>query len=300
VNGKDLNVRARRGYYPSRPGGADSTQRAKADADLQRALDSPYLTDDIPIRMTAYVRDEALVGKARTLVAAEIGVEDLALREREDGRRVGTLHLLLTVAHRDTSQFQREDKEVEIVLRPESRAEQAWYAVSREFQLEAGWYQAKLVVRDGQDRRLGAVTHEFEVPALEGLRVSTPVLSDRLQAGEPTAPPAPLVVARRAFAAGSPLFCQFEVYGAVKGEITGMPQVSAGYALVTADGRTLSSNEPTAIRPTSLGYLSRLWAMGLAGVEPGAYELVITVRDEVTGREAVLHEPFSVTADREG
>jgi VWFA-related protein len=302
VKRKDVIVRARKGYYaPSAGESAVRTRRAKADADLQRALDSPYLTDEIPMRMTAYVRDEVLLGKARTLLAAEIGVEDLALREREDGRRVGTLHLLLTVAHRDSSEFQREDKEVEIVLRPgaSGQPEQAWYAVSREFHLESGWYQAKLVARDGQDRRLGAVTHEFEVPRLEGLRVSTPVLSDRLQAADPAAPPAPLVLARRHFASGSPFFCQFDVYGASKGEITGMPQVSAGYALMTAEGRTLASSEPTAIRPTSLGYLSRLWAMGLAGVEPGSYELVITVRDDVTGREAVLREPFTVTAEPE-
>ena len=51
---------------------------------------------------------EPLFGKAKTLLAAEIGVKDLALREREDGRRVGTLHLLLTVAHRDSSDFQAE------------------------------------------------------------------------------------------------------------------------------------------------------------------------------------------------
>jgi VWFA-related protein len=295
---KDVTVRARRGYFAPREGEADApATRTTADADLQRALDSPYPTDEIPVRMTAYVRDEVLVGRARTLLAAEIGIKDLAFREREDGRRVGTLNLLLTVAHRDSSDFQREDKAVEIVLRPggAGQQDQAWYAVSREFQLERGSYQAKLVVRDPQDRRLGAVTHEFDVPGLEGLRVSTPILSDRLQAADAKSAPAPLPLARRDFPSGSPLFCQFEVYGASRGEITGMPQVSAGYALVAADGRTLASSEPTAIRPTSLGYLSRLWAMGLGDVAPGSYELVITVQDEVTGRREVLHEPFTVT-----
>jgi len=300
VRAKDVIVRARRGYYAPREGEAAAAGKGeRADADLQRALDSPYPTDEIPMRMTAYVRDEALFGKAKTLLAAEIGVRDLALQEREDGRRVGTLHLLLTVAHRDSSDFQREDKQVEIVLRPGAGAqpEAAWYAVSREFLLERGWYQAKLVVRDGQDRRLGAVMHEFEVPDLEGLRVSTPVLSDRLQAQSPGTPPAPLVLARRDFAPGTPLYCQFDVYGASKGEVTGMPQVSAGYALVAADGRTLLASEPTSIRPTSLGFVSRLWAMGLAGVEAGRYELVITVRDEISGREEVRREPFTVTAE---
>jgi hypothetical protein len=299
VKPRDVIVRARKGYYAPRQGETPSARRGeRVDADLQRTLDSPYATDEIPLRMTAYVRDEVLLGKARTLLAAEIGVKDLSLREREDGRRVGTLNLLVTVAHRDTSDFQREDKEVEIVLRPgKGGAEEAWYAVSREFMLEKGWYQAKLVVRDANDRRLGAVTHEFEVPGFEGMRVSTPILSDRLQAQAAGTPPAPLVLARRDFAPGAPLYCQFDVYGASRGDVTGMPQVSAGYALVAADGKTLFQSEPTSIRPTSLGYVSRLWAMGLAGVEPGRYELVITVRDEISGREEVLHEPFMVTRE---
>ena len=297
VRGKELNIRARKGYYA--PGGAATpAEGAKVDADIQRVLDSPYLTDEIPMRMTAYVREEALFGQARTLLAAEIDVTDLGFQEREDGRRAGTLHLLLAIAHRGSSEVQREDKEVEIVLRPGSPAQSsaAWYAFNREFQLAKGWYQAKLVARDAHDRKLGTVTHEFEVPDLEGWRVSTPVLSDRLQQQGADSVPTPLLVAHRQFASGSPLFCQFDVYGATKGMVTGIPQVSAGYALVRADGTTVFQAEPTAIRPTSLGYLSRLWAMGLAGVEPGGYELLITVRDEISGREQVLREPLTVTA----
>jgi VWFA-related protein len=301
VKGRDLRIRARKGYYAPLDGAA-ATARAteKPDADMQRALDSPYSASEIPARLTAYVRDEPLPGQARTLLAAEIDVTDLGFRVREDGRRVGTLNLLFTLSHRESSETQREDKAVEIVLRPgpAETSERVWYAVNREFNLGAGWYQAKLVIRDGEDRRLGTVTHEFEVPRLEGWRVSTPALSDRLQPQSPDSPPAPMLLARRQFASGGPLFCQFDVYGAKKGQITGMPQVSAGYALVRADGRTVLQGEPTAIRPTSLGFLSRMWAIGLAGVEPGAYELVITVADEVSGREEVLKEPFTVTAGK--
>jgi VWFA-related protein len=299
VKGRNVNVRARKGYYAPRDGQlTPAGKREKADADLQRVLDSPYLAEDIPIRVTAYVRDEVTLGKARTLIAAEIGVKDLAMKVLEDGRSVGTLHFLLTVAHRDSSDYKREDKEVEIVMRPGTAAkpESSWYAVSREFVLEKGWYQAKLVVRDAENRRIGAVIHEFEVPRLEGLRVSTPVLSDQLQPPAPGVMPAPLVIAHRDFAAGTPLYCQIDVYGASRGEVTNQPRVNAGYALQTADGKTLASVEATSIRPTSLGFVSRLWAMGLAGIEPGSYELVITVRDEITGQEEVRREPFTVTA----
>jgi hypothetical protein len=302
VNGRtDLRIRARRGYYAPLAGGATTGRAQKADSDMQRALDSPFFAAEIPARMTAYVREEALPGQARTLLTAEIDVTDLAFRAREDGRKVGTLNLLFTVSHRESSETQREDKEVEIVLRPgpAETKDRVWYAVNREFQLGAGWHQAKLVIRDGQARRLGTVTHEFEVPRLEGWRVSTPALTDRLQPQSPGSPAAPMLFARREFSSGGSLFCQFDVYGAAKGAATGNPQVTAGYAVVRSDGRTVLQGDPTAIRPTSLGFLSRLWAIGLAGVAPGAYELVITVADEVAGRQEELREPFTVTAGPE-
>jgi hypothetical protein len=269
INGRTDRIPGAQGLL--RPLEGTTAGRAeKADADLQKALDSPFFAAEIPARMTAYVREEALPGQARTLLGAEIDVTDLAFRTRDDGRRVGTLNLLFTVSHRESSETQREDKEVEIVLRPgpAETKDRVWYAVNREFPLASGWYQAKLVIRDGQDRRLGTVTHEFEVPRLEGWRVSTPALTDRLQAQDPGSPAAPMLVARREFASGGSLFCQFDVYGAEKGAATGMPQVTAGYALVRADGERCSG-DPMAIRPTSLGFLSRL-AIGLAGVEPGS------------------------------
>lgn len=299
---KDLVIRARRGYYAPQDGPArPSTSPRSADADIQRALDSPFFAAEIPARMTAFVREETLPGQARTLIAAEVDVTGLAFRSRDDGRRVGTLDLLFTVSHRESAEAQREDKVVEIVLRPgpAETTDHVWYAVSREFPLAAGWYQAKLVIRDGQSRRMGTVTHEFEVPRLGEWRVSTPALTDRLEAQGPGSPAAPVLVARREFSSGGPLFCQFDVYGAAKGAATRMPQVTAGYAIVRADGRTVLQGEPTAIRPTSLGFLSRLWAIGLAGMEPGGYELVITVADEVAGRRAELREAFTVVAGPE-
>jgi hypothetical protein len=172
-----------------------------------------------------------------------------------------------------------------------------WYAVTREFTLGPGGYQAKAVVRDAEDRRVGTVAHEFTVPELTGLRVSTPILSDQLQRTSEDGAGA-MALARRQFPTGGSLFCQFDVYGAAKGQVTGMPRVSAGYALVRSDGTTVMYDEPTAILPTSLGYVSRLWGLPLEGVEPGEYELVITVRDEIAEEVRTLREPLSITAAR--
>ena len=51
---------------------------------------------------------------------------------------------------------------------------------------------------------------------------------------------------------------------------------------------------PTRIEPTSLGALSRIFGFRL-DTPPGDYEIVMTVKDELSGEELDLREPFRVT-----
>jgi hypothetical protein len=61
-----------------------------------------------------------------------------------------------------------------------------------------------------------------------------------------------------------------------------------------ADGSTVTRFDPTLIRPTSLGKLSRLIGFSLEKVEPGEFELILQVRDTLSGRAIERHEPFTV------
>jgi hypothetical protein len=54
--------------------------------------------------------------------------------------------------------------------------------------------------------------------------------------------------------------------------------------------------EQTPVTPTSIGAVSRLIQIPLSVAPPGEYELVITVRDEISGRSVEKVEPFVVTA----
>jgi hypothetical protein len=212
----------------------------------------------------------------------------------QDGRLRDVLDVLLVVAPRERGHHYRDDQKVELALLPETRErlQRTGYSHVREFELPAGGYQAKAVVRERNGRRLGTVSHEFEVSSLERLRISTPILTDTLQPPDAHGALAPVLVARRTFRTGAALYCQFDVYGAAKDKGTGRPRVRAGYELRRADGTVERRGEPTAIEPTSLGFLSRMLAMGLAGVTAGDYELVLTVRDEVAGRVEEAREPF--------
>ena len=146
---------------------------------FQAALDSPYELDDIPLRMTHFVREETTLDRARVFLAAEVDIRRLGFVEK-DGQSQGALQYLMVAVQRDGGPFFRFDQTLELTLPPEAREElsRTWLPVVREFELPPGRYRAKMVVRDKATGRLGTVIHDFEVPDLKPFRVSTPVLSD--------------------------------------------------------------------------------------------------------------------------
>jgi VWFA-related protein len=294
VGGVDADVRARQGYYA--PGGdKGKADRASWKPGLQQALDSPYEFQGIPLRLTHHVFGEAAPGKARALMTAEVDIRGLAFAQ-EKGRSVDTLEFLLVLMHREDGDFQRHDQKLELQLPADVRAslEQKWLPVNKEFELEPGGYQARLVVRDTRNGTLGSVRHEFDVPEPRGWRTSTPILSDALEPKVEGAPLRPVVPARRAFGPGAMLYFQFEVYGSAPDPASGLPRVTSGFAVENADGAVVSQGQAAPIRPTPEGRLARLGGLPLKGMPAGAYELVLTLRDEVAGRSMDVREPFSI------
>jgi VWFA-related protein len=294
VERRGASVRARKGYYPGLEAEAVGESAAR-DAGFQRALDSPFPSDAIPLRMSALVFHESGLGRASVLVACEVEVSGFRFEE-QDGRLVDDLQYLLVVAHRESGEHFRHDESVELRLSPATRESLArtGYLVARPFDLAPGGYQARIVVRDRNGGRIGSLTHEFEVPRLDDLRTSTPLLTDQVQPGAER--PRPVLRLRRTFTPGSTLYCEYEVYGAALAAPDAPPRVLAGYEIRRAEGGVVSQVEPTPIRPTSLGKVSRLIAAPLWRVPPGRYELVLRLKDELARRELEVREPFEVVA----
>ena len=298
---KGREVRARKGYFaPTESGKSALTAKKGVDPVIQAALDSPWSLDGIPLRMTHFVGDEKSLGKAAVLVTAEVDIRGFDFEESE-GRSLGDLQFLLVVAHRASGEFFRYDQGVSMKLSPATRDRfnRFWFPITRDFELKSGDYQAKIVVRDTRSKRVGTVIHEFDVPPLGSLRASTPVLSDTQQ--NPNAviaeglPGGRLVaLARRDFATGSDLLCQFEVYGAKLDEKSGMPKVVQGYLVRRSDGSILTSMEPSVIGATSLGKVTRLFGFRLKDAPLGDYEMLMTIRDELAGQSMEIREPFTV------
>lgn len=300
---KDIRVRARKGYYAPLEGDDPLAKRKEGQADpqFQEALDSPFELPDIPLRMSSYVFDETLLGKANVMLATEVDISAFSFEEK-DGRFADSLEFLLIVSHRETGEFHRYDQKIDMNLRPETRERyrKAWFPVLRDFELLPGGYQAKIVVRDKNAKKVGTVIHEFEVPDLAKWRASTLVITDSTQpqAANPpqNAPPKLMLLARRAFETGARLYCQFDVYNATKDKQSGMPRVTAGYTIRRkSDGMVFLKIDPTPIQPTSLGRLSRLVGPPLEGAEPGEYEFELNLKDELANRILDIKEDFTVT-----
>jgi VWFA-related protein len=295
---RGLEVRARKGYYapsdhetapPSRPG---------ADPVFQAALDSPYELEDVPLRMTHFVRDEMSLDRARVFLAAEVDIRRLGLLEK-DGQAQGALQYLMVAVQRGGGEVFRFDQTLNLALPPDTRAElgRTWLPIVREYELPSGRYRAKIVVRDKTSGRVGTVIHDFEVPDLKPFRVSTPVLSDlREDAQSGGAGDRLAILARRDFLQGSSLFCQVDVYRAVKEEGSGMPRVSMSYEVRRSDGTLLTRDAPSIIRPTPEGAVTRMIGFSLEDASPGEYELVLRFKDEFSGSRLESREPFRVSA----
>lgn len=302
VAGKDMRVRARKGYYAPLDGeakGARKVAEGGPDRQFQEALDSPFEMSDVPIRLTSYVFDETLLGKASAIIHADVDLSSFAFNEK-DGRFVNTVEFLLVVAHRDTGEFNRYDQKIDMNLRPETKARYAktWFPIQRDFELGPGAYQAKIIIRDKNSSRVGTVIHNFEVPDLATWRISTPVITDSVQPpppGQTNGAPKLIMLARREFETGARLFVQFDVYNPTKDKATGMPKVTAGYTIRRkSDGLVFLKVAPTMIQPTSLGRLSRMVGPPLEGAEPGEYEFELNLKDELNGKILDFKEDFTV------
>jgi VWFA-related protein len=294
-NRKGLKVRARKGYYaPLAEGESALGARPGVDPVLQAAIDSPWATDGIPLRMTAYVGATRMLDKAGTQVVAEVDIRDLQFEEGE-GRQLAELEFLLMVAHRESGESFSFNHTINMRLRPSTRERlnRVWFPIVREFELQPGDHQAKLVVRDNRTGTVGSVIHEFDVPPLEGFRVSSPILSDTRQRTREGEPGQALALARREFPRDGQLFCQFEVFGATKGD-NGMPRVTQGFEVRRPDGTVHTRMPESEITPSSLGHLFRMLGVPLRDAAPGDYEMRITLRDELSGKTLEVSEPFRV------
>jgi len=285
-----LTVRARKGYYVGGVAPGRTAASLGADA-LQQVTESPYDLDTIPLRVATYAFGSTTPGKAQVSLAVEADLRAFAFAPQA-GKLTDVLELRVAATHLESSTVERYDGQVEMTFPAGTRfGEDAWHGEVRDFTLAPGRYQARIAVRDRNSGRIGAVTHAFDVPAADGFRVTTPIVTDTVDAAPSGASrtPRPVLVARREFPAGARVYYQFSVLGATPGA-----RVLAGHEVRNAAGEVVKQLAPEPIRPASDGSLSRLAGLAMQGLPAGAYELRLRIVDEPAGRTIELREPFTL------
>lgn len=287
-------VRARRGYAlrnapPPEPEGAGKATKDKEasrktlDPGVAGALDAAHALSGIQLRAMVYMLEPRPKDSTRVLVAAEFDPAGLAGRGKS-----AKLDFSVSVTHRDTGRAFESNERVEV--RMDESAPTGWRALAREFVLPEGVASARIVIHDPVSGRLGAVSQRFEVPPAGVFRVSTPILTDTIDTsgGRPQA----ALAVHRSFRPDGQLYCQFEVLGAARGPEG--PKVASGLLLRAADGTVIRSSGLSPIAADPDGRVVRLIGMGLPGIKEGRYDLVLSVRDEISGRQIERSESFAL------
>jgi len=293
-----LTVRARRGYSLARTDTTAKKRRGRQDetpelsAATIRAVNSPHDAAEIPLRAMAYVLEPRRRDLTRVLVAVEFDADRLSYQPVGSARRT-RVEASMVARLRDAARGFRHDDTLELTLFEGDAG--GWRSHSREFLLPAGVAQVRVVLRDEQSGSLGSTNVRVEVPPREALRLSTPILTDRVEPDGQGGRPQVVLAVHREFPVGGKLYVEFEVFGA-ENDATGQPRVSAGLELRRADGQLVSQAPSSTITPAADGRLVRFVGMDLQGLEPGPYELVIDVHDEVGARSLRERESFSLTA----
>jgi len=301
VTRPDVTVRARRGYYaggvgpgaPAAGGSAPPRYSDGVDA-IDRAAESPYELAAIPLRVADLAFGEASPDSAVVMLVVEADLRAFGFATA-GGKLSDVLDLRMLTTELGTNATERYERKVEMSF-PEGThfGPESWHPLSQEFHLKPGRYQARVAVRDVNSGRIGSVTHDFVVPPLTGLRLTTPILTDAIEAPSfgSQAPPKPVLIARRAFPAGATLYYQFSVLGAGK-DAAGATHVVGSHQLIGPDGAVVKKLDP---RPVAGGGGApiRLASVGLAGLPAGDYDLVLKVTDETTGQSVERREPLAI------
>ena len=290
----DVVVRARRGYYAPSSEAQRPLRRDELDPAVRVGLDSVAGSPSLPLRLTSYVFGPQADGKRQVLLAAEADITPLHLAARA-GRYKAVLdsYVVLYGLAAGTPEHQETRLDLQMPAEVYREVERSGVPIRREFTLAPGRYQARLLVKDRASGLLGSVRHEFEVPKLQGLQITTPILTDSFQAGE-AGQRRPIPVAHQTFAPGAPLACAFSILGAAPDPVRGGPRVSLAYRLRRADGTEVMGSPARVLTAGPLGQLTPVILLKLPEDAAGPYEVALTIHDEVATTTLEVAEPLTV------
>jgi VWFA-related protein len=275
-----LKVRSRAGFFGTSDGGTTSAAPRTAEAQIARALVSPFTASDLRVRLTTLFDH---VEKAGSFINTFLyfDANDLTFNEAPDGSRMATVDIAIATVDENgepspsvykTWNLKVQQADYEKVLQ-KGLIYSALVPVKK-----AGPYQLRVALRDANSQKLGSAMQFMEVPDVKGgrLALSGIVLArDMLVAGDTEGSPAV-----RIFREGNTLAYAYEVLNPrADGSEGGSLQAQMR---LYRDGQIVYEGNPTSLGVTSWKDPTRVAAGGHLKIDRlaiGEYVMQIVVFD---------------------
>ena len=159
-----LELSYRRGYFAPRK---TLSPEDRKNEDIQLALAAPGNFDQIPLQLD-YRSSPAQDDRHRLSVFTNVRIEGVPFRQ-EGERRRNLLHLVLMVYDQDGQQVEGSQKTIELNLSESSYRSmlQRGFTTRTEWEVPAGVYNVKAVVRESQRTRMGSLDETVTLPIPE-------------------------------------------------------------------------------------------------------------------------------------
>src|SRR6185312_9843864 len=293
VKREGLTVRTRAGFFGLTEDEARARDKVPADP-MNRALVSPFRSNDITVRLTTFFVDDPTAGPLlRSFLFLD--AKDLVFKDSADGAHVASLDLSSVIFGDNGSVVSRKDDNAELRLRGEPYERVMREGVVYSFDTPAsksGALQFRVVVRDSTSARMGSAGQFIEVPNLSDKRVALSgiVVRDErtLQSGLSKTVTGSDALTRgpavRKFRQGATMLFGYAVYNAHLNKSTRLPMLTV-QTRIFRNGQQVYMSNPVPLDLAGQSDLKRL--NGAARIQlgpqltPGEYELELLVDDQL-------------------
>lgn len=175
VDRPTVELSYRRGYFAPRK---TLSLEDRKNEDIQLALTAPGNFDQIPLRL-AYRSSPIRDDRHRLNVFTNVSIAGMAFRQ-EGERRRNLLHLVLMVYDRDGQRVEGSQKTIELNLGESSYRSmlQRGFTTRTDWEVPAGEYNVKAVVRESHRTRMGSLDETVTLPIPESAAAGLPSPAD--------------------------------------------------------------------------------------------------------------------------
>ena len=299
VKRSGLQLRTRAGFYGVTEDEARSPELTPKD-ELSRALMSPFGSNEITVRLTAFFANDATAGPLlRSFLYLE--ARDLTFMEKADGTHEATFDLSSIMFGDNGKIVGRLDQTAKLRLRgkPYERALREGVVYSFDMPVKTfGAFQFRVAIRDQSSARIGAAGQFVQAPdlrndrlALSGIVVNNETnLPTQTSANVPAKPEEVDIFAGpavRQFHQGANLIAVYAVYNALLDQTAHLPRLTA-QTRIFRDGKPVFTADPAPLDAQGQTDLRRIFTASRVhlgpDLSPGDYVLQIIVEDHL-GKE---------------